>query len=184
MPAVPQQPEPGGGTRRITTFAKKKLDAETTGPPVTFQPPTDEAPVPRNVGILNSDAIKHGPTPNCAGCRASAANTGWSSAHAAACRKRMEVLMMTDDDGRRRVELASETITKHLVGITGDIAEEEDTNKRRREEMDDATAAENLAADQPTSRTLLPAAPPGAVLGPDLVRNKKLIESLRRETDD
>ena len=56
--------------------------------------------------------------------------------------------MMTDADGRRRVELASETITKHIVGITGDIAEEEDTNKRRREEkMDDATA-ENPAGDQ------------------------------------
>ena len=61
----------------------------------------------------------------------------------------MEALMMTDPDGRRRVELASQTITKHIVGITGDIAEEEDTNKRRREEkMDDATA-ENPAANQP-----------------------------------
>ena len=58
---------------------------------------------------------------------------------------------MTDADGRRRVELASETITKHIVGITCDIAEEEeDTNKRRREQMDDATTAENPAADQPT----------------------------------
>ncbi len=70
--------------------------------------------------------------------------------------------MMTGADGRRRVELASETITKHIVGITGVIAEEEDTNKRRREKMDDATTAEHLAADQPTSRTLPPAAPPGA----------------------
>ena len=59
--------------------------------------------------------------------------------------------MMTDPDGRRRVELASETITKHIVGITGDIAEEEDTNKRRREEkMDDATGeilAEHLPGE-------------------------------------
>ena len=55
----------------------------------------------------------------------------------------------SDPDGRRRVEQASETITKHIVGITSDIAQEEDTNKRRREEkMDDATA-ENLAEDQP-----------------------------------
>ena len=35
----PQQPEPGVGTRIITTFAKKKLNVETTGTPVTFQPP-------------------------------------------------------------------------------------------------------------------------------------------------
>ena len=27
-----QQPEPGVGTRRIVSFAKKKLDVETTGP--------------------------------------------------------------------------------------------------------------------------------------------------------
>ena len=70
--------------------------------------------------------------------------------------------MMTEDDGRRRVELASETITKHIVGITGDIGEEEETNKRRREETGSATTAENLAADEPTWRTLPTAAPPGA----------------------
>ena len=49
--------------------------------------------------------------------------------------------MRTDPDGRRRVELASETITKHIFGINCDIAEKKDTNKRRREEkMDDDTA--------------------------------------------
>ena len=49
------------------------------------------------------------------------------------------------------MELANKTLACHIVGITGDIAEEEDTNKRRREEkMDDATAetpAENLRAN-------------------------------------
>ena len=46
------------------------------------------------------------------------------------------------------MELASERITKHIVGIAGDILEKEDTNKRRREEkMDDATP-ENLAEDR------------------------------------
>ena len=120
---------------------------------MTFQPPTDEPPKLRNVRILISDVIKQGPTPNCAGCRAAATNKIWRSAHTAECHKRMEALMMTDADGRRRVELASETITKHIVGITGDIAEEEDTNKRRREEMDDAITAEHPSEDQPTSRT-------------------------------
>ena len=41
-----------------------------------------------------------------------------------------QALMMTDDDGRRRVELAIETNTNHIVGITGDIAEEEENKKR------------------------------------------------------
>ena len=86
----PQQPEPGMSTRRITTFAKKKIDESgTAGVPVTFQPPSDEVPVPRNVRITNADVIKHGPTPGCAGCRAAAANKGWRSAHTPECRKRM-----------------------------------------------------------------------------------------------
>jgi hypothetical protein len=39
MAGSPQQFEPGVGMRRITIVAKKKLDVETTGPPVVFQPP-------------------------------------------------------------------------------------------------------------------------------------------------
>ena len=36
----PQQPEPGMSTRRIITFAKKKIDeSRMAGTPVTFQPP-------------------------------------------------------------------------------------------------------------------------------------------------
>ena len=62
----------------------------------------------------------------------------------------MEALVVTDDDGRRRVELANGTTTKHIVGITGDIAEEEERKKRRLEQMqsESATAAGNLDADQ------------------------------------
>ena len=37
MAGSPQQPEPGVRTRRITTLAKKKLNTDTTGPPVVFQ---------------------------------------------------------------------------------------------------------------------------------------------------
>ena len=45
----PQQPEPGMSTRKIITFAKKKIDeSRMAGIPVTFQPPNDEAPVSRN----------------------------------------------------------------------------------------------------------------------------------------
>ena len=90
---------------------------------------------------------------------------------------------MTDADGRRRVELASETLTKHIVGITGDIAEEEEADKRRLETETATTETEHLAADQQlpaASRTLPPTAPPGAVLRPDSARNKKNIEALRK----
>ena len=90
--------------------------------------------------------------------------------------------MMTDDDGRRRGELASETITKHIVGISGDIAEEEDNMKRRLDKMESSTAAGDLAADQQstaTLRTLSPTAPPGAALARNSAKNMKLIDSLR-----
>ena len=100
----PQQPEPEVGTRRITTFAKKKLEEEPTSVPVTFQPPADAVPETRNVRILNSDVKKHGPTTGWAGCRSAVANKNWRSTHTAECRTRMQALMMTDDAGRRRVE--------------------------------------------------------------------------------
>ena len=75
------RPDPVVDTKRIITFAKKNIDeTRTAGPPVTFQPPTVEATVPRNVRILISDVIRHGPTPGCAGCRAAAANKRWRSA--------------------------------------------------------------------------------------------------------
>ena len=87
--------------------------------------------------------------------------------------------MMTVDDGRRQVERANETITRHIVGITGDIGEDEEDQKRFK------TGSDNNAetADQPAPRTLTPAAPPGAVLGSDQVRDRKIIETLQREAD-
>ena len=107
---------------------------------VTFQLSADAVPETRNVRILNSDVKKHGPTTGCAGCRAAVANKNWRSAHTAECRTRMQALMMTDDDGRRRVELAAENMVNRIVGITGDVAEEEESKKRR---LETATAAEN-----------------------------------------
>ena len=88
--------------------------------------------------------------------------------------------MMTDPEGRRRVELASDNITRHIVDISGDIAEEEETNKRRREERtDQTTAAENLRS---TSTNLPDEVPPSvraAMFGKDAVPDRK-----RRAEDD
>ena len=127
---TPQQPQPGVETRRVTTFAKKKLD-ETQREPVQFQPPTDKAPEPRSVRILKTDVDKHGPTPNCAGCRAVVASKPWRTAHSAACRQRMEVLMAEDETSKHRVELAAEKINHHIVDRS-EIAEEESEKKRQK----------------------------------------------------
>ena len=83
----------------IATFAKNKLDVETAGLPVQFQPPTDAPSVPWNVRILKGDVDKHGPTPGCPGCRAAAGGKSWRSALTADCRTRMEAL---DADRRGR----------------------------------------------------------------------------------
>ena len=89
----------------------------------------------------------------------------------------METLMMTDPEGRRQVELASDNITRHIVDISGDIAEEEETNKRRREERtDQTTAAENLRS---TSTNLPDEVPPSvraAMFGKDAVPRKRRAE--------
>ena len=59
--------------------------------------------------------------------------------------------MMTDDDGRRRVERANETITRHIVGITGDIGESEEDQKRFKTGSDDIAEPADLPEDIPPS---------------------------------
>ena len=49
MVGSPQQPQPGVSTRRVTTFATKKLDADGTGAETRFQPPSEPILIPRNV---------------------------------------------------------------------------------------------------------------------------------------
>ena len=59
--------------------------------------------------------------------------------------------MMTDDDGRRRVEHANETITTHIVGITADIGEGEENQKRFKTGSDDIAEPADLPEDIPPS---------------------------------
>ena len=54
----PQQPEPGVDTRRVSTFAKKKL-ANRDRPEVQFHPPTEEHPVPHQLRIQRKDVEKY-----------------------------------------------------------------------------------------------------------------------------
>ena len=100
----PQQPQPNSESRRITTFAKKKLDKPDG--PITFQPPTEKPPVPRQVQIQKSDVERFGPTPGCAACRLIVAGKSWRAAHSLDCRKRMEDALAGDVDGKRRLERA------------------------------------------------------------------------------
>ena len=105
----PQRPQPTIDSRRITTFAKKKIqdkEQEDAGlrPPIVNIP----APETRNMRITKQDVRTHGATPGCAGCRAVMADKLWYSAHFAVCRQRMEAAMASDPDGRRRLEMADQ----------------------------------------------------------------------------
>ena len=84
---------------------------------------------------------------------------------------------MSDPEGRRRVELASDNITRHIVEISGDIAEEEETNKRRRERADQTTASENLRSTSAPDE--VPPSVRAAMFGKDAVPDRK-----RRAEDD
>ena len=85
--------------------------------------------------------------------------------------------MMSDPEGRRRVELASDNITRHIVEISGDIAEEEETNKRRRERADQTTASEHLRSTSAPDE--VPPSVRAAMFGKDAVPGRK-----RRAEDD
>ena len=85
--------------------------------------------------------------------------------------------MMSDPEGQRRVELTSDNITRHIVEIPGDIAEEEETNKRRRERADQTTASENLRSTSAPDE--VPPLVRAAMFGKDTVLGRK-----RRVEDD
>ena len=128
----PEQPQPGVNARRITTFAKKKLDVESERPEARFEPPSEPVPVPRNVYVMKADVIKYGATPGCPGCRAIAGDKTWKATHSPECRARIEDLMKGDDYGRRRLGLVNAKMTSHIVGMTSEGVEEESGEGKRR----------------------------------------------------
>ena len=64
----PQQPQPGIESRRVVTFAKKKLERQEER--LSCQPPTSRPHEPRQVKIMKGDVEIFGPTEGCAACRA------------------------------------------------------------------------------------------------------------------
>ena len=125
----PQQPQPGVESRRVVTFAKKKMERQEER--LSCQPPTSRPQEPRQVKIMKSDVERFGPTDGCAACRAIASGKPWRAAHSFDCRRRMEDLMAGDVEGKRRLDRASERITHHIVD-NSEIAEEE----RKRPRLD------------------------------------------------
>ena len=148
----PQQPQPGSGTRRITTFAKRKTDEDASRTEAKFEKPTIVIPEPRNVRITKSDVEEFGPTPGCAGCRAIAGGKSWRAAHSAECRVRMEEAMRNTEAGKQKLERVHEKMT-HIVD-NAVSAEEERGNT--------AMAQEEPAQEEPAapSATAPPATAP------------------------
>ena len=140
----PQQPQPDSESRRITTFAKKKLDKPADRPAPIFQPPVDKPPEPRQAKILKTDVERFGPTAGCPACRAIAAGKPWRSAHSLDCRKRMDELMVGDVEGKRRLDRAAERITHHIVD-NSEITEEEEKKRPRLDSPPHAAEASSSA---------------------------------------
>ena len=97
MAGSPQQPQPGIENRRITTFAKKKLEERDRARP-EYQPPVPAPYQPRNVRIQKPDIDKYGVTEGCAACRAIAAGKPWRTSHSVECRTRIEKAMLEDPE--------------------------------------------------------------------------------------
>ena len=126
----PQRPEPGSETRRVTTFAKKKLSGKPAQEDIRFQPPTDVIPEPRNAKLLKTDVEKYGASPGCPACRAIVAGKPWRSAHTALCRQRLETMMKDNEEDRSRVQRANDRLS-HAIVDKEELAEEEENKKRK-----------------------------------------------------
>ena len=152
----PQQPQPGVNTRRVTTFAMKKLDPDAPEVHARFEPPSEPVPVPRNIYVMKADVIKYGATPGCPGCRAISGEKSWKATHSAACRSRIEELMQGDEYGRRRLGLVN---AKVVAMAPESVEEENDDNKKRRlekmevaEEVKPAVEQEDMEVQRASKR--------------------------------
>ena len=122
----PQQPDPNTESRRITTFAKKKMEGRQEDK-VKFQPPVYATPMPRAPRLSKKDVDRYKPTPGCPACRAIAAGKEWRSAHTAECRTRIEGLMPNDPDRRHLVGTANLRKDRFCEIVIGGGGEAEET---------------------------------------------------------
>ena len=152
----PQRPEPGSETRRVTTFAKKKLSGKPAQEDIRFQPPTDVIPEPRNAKLLKTDVEKYGASPGCPACRAIVAGKPWRSAHTALCRQRLETMMKDNEEDRSRVQRANDRLS-HAIVDKEELAEEEENKKRKLEpqqsqgELPEEPAAASSTQEAPSA---------------------------------
>ena len=162
----PSQPQPGVGSRRVVTYAKKKGD-QPRQDQGGLQPPVGVAPEPRNVRITKQDVEKHGATPGCPACRAIMGNKAWRAGHTTACRERLEKAMLEDEESRRRVEAASERIV-HRIVAKSDVSEEENSPKEK-PRLEEVETAEGKSGEKTPSDGGV-VAPPNDPLARQLIK--------------
>ena len=106
MTGCPKQPVPGQAYRRSPAYSRK---SELKGPQderFVPQPPVESRT--QTWKIYKRDVEAHGPTEGCAGCRAVMAGSAAKAGHTDECRMRMQDVIMSDDEGRARLERAPE----------------------------------------------------------------------------
>ena len=175
----PGEPIPGSGSRKLQAFAKKFEDAKPDER--VFMPVPEVEQQVRAAYIYKDDIELHGPTPKCAGCRATLTGK-YRAPHTQECRDRFEALLKATESGRRRVARASQRMTEATVKASGmrpDQGPDEPDPKRSKGEESDSpggggeTAAasssrrpQNATAPAASSRSSLPQEPnTGIIVG-------------------
>ena len=120
----PQRPQPGIDSRRITAFAKKKIES-VNQELAELRRPSVASPELRSVRITKHGVRKHGETFGCAGRRAVMADRSWKAAHSPDCRRIIESAMASDPDGKRRLDLADNRTAQRIVDNSEEAEEEE-----------------------------------------------------------
>ena len=126
MKGSPKEPIPGSGSTRIVAYSKHREDKEKTQP--EFQPrQIGEDPEIRKTYIYKSDIEKMGATEGCPGCRAlMTPGSKFRAKHTLECRKRVEEELNKTEEGRKRVDRASERMTQAIVNKSKEFMESAD----------------------------------------------------------
>ena len=162
----PRQPVPGQASRRSPAYSKKFEITKPTDESFVPQPPVEGRV--RTWKIYKHDIEEHGATEGCAGCRAVMRGATYKAGHTAACRLRMQDLIMSDDAGRARVERAHERRGDALAPPVGQqqgggeasaTAAPSNSREPRREDVEGQGEAAPLPPPrlQPTARLPTPA---------------------------
>ena len=115
----PAMPMPGESGRRMKAYARKFGSEEEARAPTTFAPQPEPEVAVRSWKILKTDIDKHGPSPNCPGCRAITRQAHYKAGHTAECRLRFEKLLTESDEGKKRLDRADDRIAHEILRRQG-----------------------------------------------------------------